>query len=76
MLILSMHNMKLKARKIRKTKSKIKLPTRIPPLNEEGGYHGKNPKLPPTIFFNILLVLKVGKYASKRDFYKDGTLQS
>jgi len=52
-LILSMHNMKLNARKLRKTSSKIRLSTKIPPLNEEGECHGKNLKLPPTNFFNF-----------------------
>ena len=50
--------MKLKARKLRKTKSKIRPPTRILPLNEEGGCHGKNAKLPPTNFFIFYYRLK------------------
>jgi len=58
--------MKLKARKLRKTKSKIRPPIRIPPLNEKDRCHGKNPKLPPTFFNYLLLALKADKNASKR----------
>ena len=67
MFILSMHKMKLNARELKKTRSKIRPSTKILPLNEEEGCHGKNPTVSQTIFFfNVLLALKVGKNASKR----------